>query len=143
MLSAAPSHARAPLLANCLPRPKEYHLDLYDLVGWQHAKWLSDAGFDYIVIDVTNWPVTGVIGGPTDVPSVDMTIIRPIEVLAEEWLALRAEGIRTPSITVWPTAQCGTDTCAGGATGPHYAMWRWVLDQVCCARITVWALHAQ
>ena len=35
-----------------------------------------------------------------------MAIIRPLEVLAEEWLALRKAGVKTPAIAAWPTAAC-------------------------------------
>ena len=65
----------------------------------------------------------------------EMTILRPLQVLAEEWLALRAKGIPTPSIAAWPTADCGGGNthgpvCLGTkADGPQYAMWRWILDE--------------
>ena len=105
-------------------------------VTTQHAKWLSDAGYDYVAIDITNWPLTGRIGHSTTTPSTDMTILRPLEVLAEEWLALRKQGIKTPSIAAWPTAACGTGKMCMGKKGQlnpdgghAYAMWRWVLDE--------------
>jgi hypothetical protein len=99
-------------------------------VARQHAAWLTGAGFDYVAVDITNWPITGLIGRSTTQPSTDMTILRPLEVLAEEWLALRAAGIRTPSIAAWPRAACGTGLCMGTKQdGAQYAMWRWVLDE--------------
>ena len=75
-------------------------------VAKQHAEWLTDAGYDYVAIDITNWPVTGWIGSSTTVPNNDITILRPLEVLAEEWLALRAAGIKTPSIAAWTNVEC-------------------------------------
>ena len=62
-----------------------------------------------------------------------MAIIRPLEVLAEEWLALRKAGVKTPAIGTWPTAACGgAQVCMGSkADGSSYAMWRWVLDEFC------------
>ena len=62
-----------------------------------------------------------------------MAIIRPLEVLAEEWLALRKAGVKTPAIAAWPTAACGgAQVCMGTkADGNSYAMWRWVLDEFC------------
>ena len=75
-------------------------------IARQHAVWLTEAGFDYIAADITNWPVTGWINQSTTVPNNEMTILRPLQVLAEEWLALRAEGIPTPSIVAWPRADC-------------------------------------
>ena len=105
-------------------------------VATQHAKWLTDAGFDYVTVDITNWPVTGFIGSSTSIPNNDITILRPLEVLAEEWLKLRQKGIQTPSIAAWPSANCNTKgICMGtknesqpGGNG-QYAMWRWILDE--------------
>ena len=28
-------------------------------VARQHAQWLTTAGFDYVSVDITNWPLTG------------------------------------------------------------------------------------
>jgi hypothetical protein len=75
-----------------------------------HAELLSGAGFDYIAVDVTNWPQADV-GGSTDI-----SVLRPTEVLFEEWTALRAAGVATPSIAVWPCSP------SGGTT------WRYLLD---------------
>eukprot|EP00658_Telonema_sp_P-2_P078888 TRINITY_DN7498_c0_g1_i4.p1 TRINITY_DN7498_c0_g1~~TRINITY_DN7498_c0_g1_i4.p1 ORF type:complete len:242 (-),score=54.42 TRINITY_DN7498_c0_g1_i4:104-829(-) len=97
-------------------------------VAKQHAEWLTDAGFDYIAVDISNWPLVGPIG-PEHFPSTDMTILRPLQVLAEEWLALRARGIKTPSIAAFVTTQCGAVACTEGKEGgTNYAMWRWLLD---------------
>lgn len=75
-----------------------------------HAATLVGAGMDYVAVDVTNWPQAD-IGGTTDV-----SVLRPTEVLFEEWAALRAAGTPTPSIAVWPCSP------AGGTT------WAWLLD---------------
>lgn len=75
----------------------------------QHAEWLTEAGYDYVAVDITNWPVTGWIGSSTSIPNNDITIMRPLEVLAEEWLALRAAGIKTPSIAAWTNVECKFD----------------------------------
>jgi len=56
------------------------------------------AGFDYVALDITNWPQTGPFG-PEHFPSTDMTIMRPFEVLLEEWMALRAKGLGQTSLT--------------------------------------------
>ena len=46
-----------------------------------------------------------------------------LEVLAEEWLALRQQGIHTPSIAAWPTTACGAEMCMGTkAVGYNYTM---------------------
>jgi hypothetical protein len=60
-------------------------------VAKQHALWLTTAGFDYVAVDITNWPLTGPIGKSTTAFSTDVQILRPLEVLAEEWLALRSQ----------------------------------------------------
>jgi hypothetical protein len=65
-------------------------------VAQRHAELLSDAGFDYVTIDVTNWPQMN--------SATDLAVIRPLEVLFEEWAALRAKGVPTPYISVWPAA---------------------------------------
>lgn len=76
-----------------------------------HAQMLVAAGFDYVAADVTNWPLAGAPGGDTDV-----TVLRPLQVLFEEWAALRARGIATPKIAVWPCSPANATT------------WRWLLD---------------
>lgn len=69
-----------------------------------HAALLSSAGFDYVSIDVTNWPMAD-SGGSTDV-----SVLRPTEVLFEEWAALRAAGTATPAIAVWPCSPANSTT---------------------------------
>jgi hypothetical protein len=71
-----------------------------------HAATLTAAGFDYVTVDITNWPNVDV-GGATDV-----SVLRPTEVLFEEWAALRAAGTPTPSIAVWPCSPAGSTTWA-------------------------------
>ena len=70
----------------------------------RHAALLVEAGLDYIAIDVTNWPMADV-GGSTDV-----SVLRPIEVLFEEWFLLRAAGVKTPQISVWPCSPANSTT---------------------------------
>ena len=76
-----------------------------------HARMLVDAGFDYVAVDITNWPIAGDPAANNDV-----VVLRPTEVLFEEWLALRARGIATPKIAVWPCSPANSTT------------WRWLLD---------------
>ena len=76
----------------------------------RHAAMLLSAGFDYVAVDVTNWPMAGDPAGVNDV-----SVIRPTQVLFEEWFALRQRGIPTPKIAVWPCAP------EGGTT------WKWML----------------
>jgi hypothetical protein len=75
-----------------------------------HAQQLVSAGFDYIAIDVTNWPMVDV-EGPTDI-----AVLTPIRTLFEEWAALRQAGKQTPLIAVWPCSP------KGGTT------WKFLLD---------------
>lgn len=75
-----------------------------------HAAQLISGGFDYVAVDVTNWPQTDV-NGPTDI-----AVLRPTEVLFEEWAALRASGVQTPAIAVWPCSPSGSTT------------WKYLLD---------------
>ena len=75
-----------------------------------HADRLTAGGFDYVAVDVTNWPMADV-GGSTDV-----AVLRPTEVLFEEWAALRAAGVATPAIAVWPCSPAGSTT------------WQYLLD---------------
>lgn len=75
-----------------------------------HANMLSLAGFDYVSVDITNWPQVNV---PTDV-----AVLRPTEVLFEEWAALRQKGIKTPAISIWPCSPAGSNT------------WQYLLDNI-------------
>ena len=77
-----------------------------------HAAMLVAAGIDYVAIDVTNWPMADV-GGSTDV-----SVLRPTEVLFEEWAKVRAAGGQTPAIAVWPCSP------AGGTT------WKYLVDEL-------------
>lgn len=67
-------------------------------------------GIDYINVDVTNWPMVNV--------GTDVSVLRPIEVLFEEWLKLRRQGIPTPQIAVWPCSPRNSTT------------WKYLLDNV-------------
>ncbi|EDQ91439.1 uncharacterized protein MONBRDRAFT_36118 [Monosiga brevicollis MX1] len=67
-----------------------------------HAKLLVDMGIDYVMVDVTNWP--------TNTTSTDISVIRPTEVLFEEWYKLRQQNISTPAIAVWPCSPAGSNT---------------------------------
>ncbi len=49
-------------------------------VARQHAEWLTTAGFDYVVVDITNWPVTGWVNQTTTVLNNEMWILRPFQV---------------------------------------------------------------
>ena len=75
-----------------------------------HAAALLALGIDYVAVDVTNWPKADV-GGSTDV-----AVLRPTEVLFEEWRALRDRGVPTPRIAVWPCSPAGGTTCGDRAT---------------------------
>lgn len=75
-----------------------------------HASMLTQAGFDYVAVDITNWPMNDTDG------ATDIAVLRPTEVLFEEWSALRAAGTPTPSIALWPCSP------AGGTT------WKYLLD---------------
>lgn len=69
-----------------------------------HASMLTSAGFDYIAVDITNWPIADIDG------STDISVLRPTEVLFEEWTALRAAGTPTPQIAVWPCSPANSTT---------------------------------
>ena len=64
-----------------------------------------------MLVDFSNWPIVGRMGqttvSHTPNESNDVQVLRPLEVLAEEWLKLRAQGVPTPSIAVWPQAFVG------------------------------------
>lgn len=63
----------------------------------RHAAMLTKVSVDYIVADSTNMISMG--------PPADALQLRPFEVVAEEWLALRNRGISTPQIAVWQNLQ--------------------------------------
>lgn len=70
----------------------------------RHAELLLSAGIDYVSVDVTNWPMNDT-NGPTDI-----AVLRPTEVLFEQWYTLRQQGINTPQIAVWPCSPSGSTT---------------------------------
>jgi hypothetical protein len=82
-------------------------------VAKAHAKMLVEAGFDYISIDITNWPQ---INSATDV-----AVIRPLENLFDMWLELRSQGIPTPFIVLWCVSPVAT--YADG----HETTWQYLL----------------
>ncbi len=59
----------------------------------RHADMLTSVGVDFIVADSTNIQSTGA--------AADALQLRPWEVVGEEWLALRKQGIPTPKIAIW------------------------------------------
>ncbi len=59
-------------------------------------------GVDYVNVDATNLP-------QVSHPQADVIQIRPVEVLFDEWARLRAAGVRTPAIAMWPTIPTGAD----------------------------------
>jgi len=63
----------------------------------RHADLLTGAGVDFIVADSTNIQTTGA--------AADALQLRPWEVLGEEWLALRQQGVTTPKIAIWQNLQ--------------------------------------
>ena len=75
-------------------------------VAAAHAALLVSAGIDYIAIDQTNWPMVD-DEGPTDI-----AILTPTRTLFEEWAALRAAGVATPQIAVWPCSPTNSTTWA-------------------------------
>ena len=85
------------------------------LVARKHAAMLSSAGFDYIAVDVTNWPQ---VNSKTDV-----AVLRPLENLFDEWIALRRQGLTTPAIAVW------VDSPVASYTGSQ-TTWQWMLDHI-------------
>lgn len=59
----------------------------------RHAAMLLEAGVDFVAADATN------LCTPSD--QADAIQTRPLEVLFEEWAALRAAGTPTPDVTAW------------------------------------------
>ncbi len=70
-----------------------------------HAEQLWSAGVDFVYLDLTNLPTFSEFG--------DVIGLRPLEVLLEEWSALRAAGTPTPQLAGWVPATDGE--------GPMYA----------------------
>ncbi len=77
----------------------------------RHAEQLITAGIDYVVLDATNLSVLGTLA--------DQIQLRPAEVLAEEWSALRKQGTLTPEIAIW-----------GSITGDGANIWSEYLKRV-------------
>ncbi|EGD82762.1 hypothetical protein PTSG_12023 [Salpingoeca rosetta] len=75
-----------------------------------HAKLLVQAHVDYVAVDVTNWPSFNT--------ETDIAVIRPTEVLFEEWLALRKQGQPTPQIAIWVCSPSNSTT------------WRYMLQHI-------------
>jgi hypothetical protein len=67
----------------------------------RHATLLVEAGIDYVVMDATNLHV---LDGFSDAIQ-----LRPFEVLAEEWSALRRAGVRTPDLAIWQSVPTGAN----------------------------------
>ena len=111
-LSTSLPHSHTHTLS--LSRPLSLHLSLsfpltllpqFILTGQTastHAKWLTDANIDYVAVDITNWPD---VNEPTDIG-----VLRPTEVLFEEWLKLRQQGIPTPKIALWVCSPANSTT---------------------------------
>ena len=87
-----------------------------DKVARRHAEMLTKAGFDYIALDITNWPQVN--------PATDLQVLRPLENLLDAWVTLRAEGFPTPNIAVW--CQSPVASYPDG----HQTTWSWLLDNV-------------
>ena len=85
-------------------------------VAQRHAELLTSAGFDYVALDITNWPQVNA--------ATDVAVLRPLENLFDLWLALRSRGINTPAIAVWCLSPV-----AAYADG-HETTWQWLLDHV-------------
>ena len=85
-------------------------------VARRHAELLTSAGFDYVALDITNWPQVNA--------ATDVAVLRPLEVLFDLWLELRSAGIRTPAIAAWCFSPVGA--YADG----HETTWQWLLDHV-------------
>lgn len=65
----------------------------------RHAAQLLAAGITFVTMDGTN------LGNPS--PEADTIQVRPMEVLFEEWSALRSGGTPTPYIAAWQRATTG------------------------------------
>ena len=59
----------------------------------RHARQIWESGVDFVFVDITNLPFVDEFS--------DVIGIRPVEVLAEGWRALRDRGVLTPQIAVW------------------------------------------
>lgn len=67
-----------------------------------HAEQLWSIGVDFVYVDLTNFNTLSVAS--------DVMALRPLEVLLEEWHALREAGTPTPQIAAWlPASAHGPD----------------------------------
>jgi len=70
----------------------------------RHAAMLTDVGVDFIVADSTNIQTQGA--------AADALQLRPWNVVGEEWLNLRQQGIPTPKIASKPSLLLMTLSCS-------------------------------
>lgn len=75
----------------------------------RHAQMPNDVNVSFVVADSTNIVDSG--------PVADVLQLRPFEVLAEEWLAMREQGLLTPQISIWQQLAPGSN------------LWRAYVDQ--------------
>ena len=85
-------------------------------VARRHAEMLTEAGFDYVALDITNWPQVNA--------ATDVAVLRPLENLFDAWISLRAEGIPTPQISPWCQSPVASYPDGQETT------WKWLLDHV-------------
>ena len=94
-------HARAEGDLHYNPQHEGAYLDRTDVpdcAGYQdtlrrHAQQLTAAGVDFVVLDATNLVQYDAYA--------DAIQLRPLEVILEEWAALRAQGTPTPDVATW------------------------------------------
>jgi hypothetical protein len=67
----------------------------------RHANMLDRNNVSFVVVDSTNIVDSS--------PLADVLQLRPFEVLAEEWLALRAQNVSTPQISIWQQLAPGSN----------------------------------
>ncbi len=78
------------------PRPGEAgQVEAFDAapIAATHARQLTEAGVDFVYVDLTNLPGQG--------DFTDLIGLRPFEVLFEEWRRVRDAGGWTPQIAAW------------------------------------------
>jgi hypothetical protein len=76
-----------------------------------HAALMHAVGIEFVAPDSTNTDAD-----PRWLPGEsDFTVLRPLELMADEWAAMRAEGLATPQLSIF----------ARVSGGP---LWRWFLD---------------
>ena len=74
----------------------------------RHAALLRAANISFVVADSTNIQ--------SDCEFGDAIQLRPFEVLAEEWHALRLRGLPTPQIAIWQNLQDRRASCGGASS---------------------------